>query len=94
MHLADNKLQRTVRPDRAVKFAGPGARDNQQDFEERKNRRNREDRVPAGGSENRFDTGRYGLPRATIILLFVIPSSHIAGAPLHRTLSRASGRDR
>lgn len=53
----DNKLQRTVRPDRAVKFAGPGARDNQQDFEERKNRRNREDRVPAGGSENRFDTG-------------------------------------
>lgn len=55
----DNKqqLQRTARPDRAVKFAPPSGRENQQDFEERKNRRNRDERIPTGGSENRFDYG-------------------------------------
>ncbi|XP_037288030.2 uncharacterized protein LOC119180980 [Rhipicephalus microplus] len=58
----DNKLQRTTRPaDRAVKFAPPsggaGGRENQQDFEERKNRRNREERVSTGGTETRFDFG-------------------------------------
>ncbi|KAH7935669.1 hypothetical protein HPB52_011750 [Rhipicephalus sanguineus] len=58
----DNKLQRTTRPaDRAVKFAPPsgGGRENQQDFEERKNRRNREERISTGGTEARFDFGRY-----------------------------------
>ncbi|KAL1425312.1 hypothetical protein MTO96_019286 [Rhipicephalus appendiculatus] len=59
----DNKLQRTTRPaDRAVKFAPPsggvGGRENQQDFEERKNRRNREERISTGGTETRFDFGR------------------------------------
>ncbi|XP_037526578.1 plasminogen activator inhibitor 1 RNA-binding protein isoform X1 [Rhipicephalus sanguineus] len=56
----DNKLQRTTRPaDRAVKFAPPsgGGRENQQDFEERKNRRNREERISTGGTEARFDFG-------------------------------------
>lgn len=54
----DNKLQRTTRPDRAVKFAPPsGGRENQQDFEERKNRRNREERISAGGSDARFEYG-------------------------------------
>ncbi|XP_049514908.1 plasminogen activator inhibitor 1 RNA-binding protein isoform X2 [Dermacentor silvarum] len=56
----DNKLQRTTRPDRAVKFAPPsGGRENQQDFEERKNRRNREERISTGGSgpDGRFEYG-------------------------------------
>lgn len=56
----DNKQQRTAtRPDRAVKFAPPSGRENQQDFEERKNRRNREDRISTGGSgpDGRFEYG-------------------------------------
>ncbi|XP_077561422.1 uncharacterized protein LOC144177722 isoform X2 [Haemaphysalis longicornis] len=53
----DNKQQRTARPDRAVKFAAPTGRENQQDFEERKNRRNREDRITSGGPDSRFEYG-------------------------------------
>ncbi|XP_064477051.1 SERPINE1 mRNA-binding protein 1-like isoform X2 [Ornithodoros turicata] len=52
----ENNRARTTRPDRAVKFAS-GPRDDQRDFEERKNRRNREERT-GPGSENRFDSNR------------------------------------
>lgn len=59
----ENKQQRTTttRPDRAVKFAPAAGRENQQDFEERKNRRNREDRISTGGSggpDSRFEYSR------------------------------------